>query len=429
VIRRTVKIQLGAFVGIFVLGILYAGFSLVGLDAVRQPYTIKADFEASGGIFSGAEVTYRGVRVGTVGALHLTRDGVLVDLKIDRDKHIPADGTIATVANKSAVGEQYVDLSPARADGPMFRDGDRIPRERTHVPVEIQKVLVDLDRLVTGIDKANLKLLVNELGDAFRETGPSLSALIDAGNELTLAMQQALPQTYTLIDAGKTVLDTARETSAQFRTFANGLALLTDQLRQSDPDIRRLFDNGVQAAHELEGLLEPNQQAFAVLIGDLVTLNRIGTARLAGTRQTMLALPEVVKRVPMALIDGQLHNGLVIHDNPPSCVYGTAEKLPTERNAGPADLTRNCTPVEGGRRTACWATPSSEMARCEKAAAARGTSAQPRPDGVPVGALATGSGALTLTDRGEVATVGWEGGQQDVLGDQAWLGLLLAPLQ
>lgn len=421
-IRRTVKIQLAAFVVITVLGILYAGFSLIGVEAVRRPYTVKADFAASGGIFTGAEVTYRGVRVGVVGPLHLTRDGVVVDLKINRDHRIPARGTVAVVANKSAVGEQYVDLRPETADGPFFRDGDSILRSHTRLPVEISKVLLDLDRLATSVDRENLQALVTGLGEAFRGTGPSISTLIESGNEFTLALESVLPQTFQLIDEGRTVLQTAKATSSQFRTFAEGLATLTDALRTADPDVRRLLRNGVDASRELDGLIEPNQQALAVLLGDLVTLNRIGVARLAGTRQTMVALPELVKRVPLALIDGQLHNGLVIHDFPPSCTYGADEKLPREREGGPADTSDNCNPAEGGKRTSCWA-PSGPPppTRC----------ATQNPATAPFDliGLATGSGPLTLSSSGGLATVGWEGGQAAALGESAWLATLLAPLQ
>ena len=417
-IRRTVKIQLAAFVGIFVLGILYAGFSLVGLDAIRRPYSVTVDFAASGGIFTTAEVTYRGVRVGTVGDMTLTQDGVLVELKIDRDKKIPAGGVTATVANKSAVGEQYVDLRPTTDGAPYLGNGDRIPRDRTKLPVQISKVLIDLDRLVNGIDKENLALLVDELGDAFRDTGPSITTLIEAGNDLTAAMTEVLPETFALIDEGKQVLDTARDTAPEFRAFASALADLSETLRTSDPDIRRLLSNGIDAARELEGLIEPNQQAIAVLLGDLVTINRIGVARLAGTRQTLVALPELVGRVPLALVDGQLRNGLVVQDEPVGCTYATENKSPKSRKGGPADTTQNCNPAEGGKRTSCWADTSSTIERC-------GADGQP----VTVGALGTGFGALTLASDGALATVGWEGGQRDVLGDEAWLGLLLAPLQ
>ena len=51
----------------------------------------------SGGIFSNAEVTYRGVTIGRVGQLRLTADGVEVDLELDADApaEVPLDEELA----------------------------------------------------------------------------------------------------------------------------------------------------------------------------------------------------------------------------------------------------------------------------------------------------------------------------------------------
>jgi phospholipid/cholesterol/gamma-HCH transport system substrate-binding protein len=118
VIRRGVKIQLGAFAAITALGVSYVGATYAGLDGwLDDGYTVRAEFTDSGGIFSGAEVTYRGVTVGRVGTLRLSGDGVAVDLRVTEGGRIPAD-TVAVVANRSAVGEQYVDLQPRSAGGP-----------------------------------------------------------------------------------------------------------------------------------------------------------------------------------------------------------------------------------------------------------------------------------------------------------------------
>jgi phospholipid/cholesterol/gamma-HCH transport system substrate-binding protein len=121
VITRTVRAQLLAFATVTAVGVSYVGTEYTGLaDALLdRGYTVRAQFTGSGGIFSGAEVTYRGVPVGRVGAMRLTGDGVSVALEIDDEApRIPAD-TLAVVANRSAVGEQYVDLQPRRG-------GDRI---------------------------------------------------------------------------------------------------------------------------------------------------------------------------------------------------------------------------------------------------------------------------------------------------------------
>ena len=88
-------------------------------------YTVVAHFADSGGIYQGGEVSYRGVKIGQVSDMRLTRDGVDVVLSIDKGRKIPAD-TLALVANKSAVGEQYVDLEPRTDKGPYLHNGSSI---------------------------------------------------------------------------------------------------------------------------------------------------------------------------------------------------------------------------------------------------------------------------------------------------------------
>ena len=68
------------------LGARYARLDRLFLDT---SYSVDAHFVDSGGIFTGAEVTYRGVRVGQVSAMHLTRDGVDVVMAIETSA-IPA---------------------------------------------------------------------------------------------------------------------------------------------------------------------------------------------------------------------------------------------------------------------------------------------------------------------------------------------------
>ncbi|MEO9221971.1 MAG: MlaD family protein, partial [Mycobacteriaceae bacterium] len=103
---RLVRIQLIAFAIIAVVGIVYTGVRYVGIDRYfgASGYTVQMQLKNSGGIFSNAEVTYRGVAVGRVGQLTLTPDGVSVGLSInDGAPNIPQDLT-AAVANRSAVG-------------------------------------------------------------------------------------------------------------------------------------------------------------------------------------------------------------------------------------------------------------------------------------------------------------------------------------
>ena len=119
-ITTTTKVQLLFFAIITVLGAAFVGGRYAEIDrlVVERTYPVKVDFTESGGIFAGAEVTYRGLPVGKVKSLEFTPAGVRATLDIEKNApKVPSD-VLVVVANKSAIGEQYVDLQPRRSGAP-----------------------------------------------------------------------------------------------------------------------------------------------------------------------------------------------------------------------------------------------------------------------------------------------------------------------
>ncbi|MGH3444927.1 MAG: MlaD family protein, partial [Nocardioidaceae bacterium] len=152
-ITRRTKIQILVFVLITLVGVAYVGARYARLDRllVDTSYHVVAHFPESGGIFTGAEVSYRGVAVGQVSAMRLTHKGVDVVLNIQNDsKPIPSDSK-AVVADRSAVGEQYVDLQPQTDHGPYLSDGSAIPMDRTETPISTTRLLTDIDTTVNSV--------------------------------------------------------------------------------------------------------------------------------------------------------------------------------------------------------------------------------------------------------------------------------------
>ena len=165
-ITSRTKKQLVVFVIITLLGVFYVGARYAQLNRLiyNPVYDVNAQFTQSGGIFTGAEVDYRGVTVGKVSNMVLTRDGVDVVLVIDNShKNIPSN-TIARVANRSAVGEQYVDLEPRTRSGPFLHSGSQIPTSDTRVPVSTTALLTNLDALIRSVPQKQLRTVVTELG-------------------------------------------------------------------------------------------------------------------------------------------------------------------------------------------------------------------------------------------------------------------------
>jgi phospholipid/cholesterol/gamma-HCH transport system substrate-binding protein len=235
-ITKIIRLQLVAFLLITVIGVGYAGFRYAGFGNLfgTTTYPVRVQLAQSGGIFTGADVTYRGVSVGRVGPLTIIPEGVEAQLDIDRDAPaIPAD-VDAAVHNLSAIGEQYVDLTPKSDGGPYLRDGSVIPVARTSTPVPVEQLVVSLDDFVRSVPLDSLRTVVDELGDAFSNTALPLQKLLDTTNAFTGDAVDALPETTRLIEDGRTVLTTQNEVAGSFRSFSEDLSLLADQLKDAD---------------------------------------------------------------------------------------------------------------------------------------------------------------------------------------------------
>jgi phospholipid/cholesterol/gamma-HCH transport system substrate-binding protein len=472
VIRRTVKFQLVAFALISLLGIFYVGVNYVGFHFLSAgPYKVTLVLPESGGIFANAEVTERGVTVGRVGSVDLPKDRslcgslthcVMVRLDLEHGKKIPAE-VHATVADLSAVGEQYVDLAPQTDTGPYLHEGSVISAADATVPLDDATLLLDLDRLINSVDKQHLATVIDELGKGFTDLGPSLQALIDNGNALTEAAIRSLPQQLQLIDDSTTVLDTQNAVAGQLKAWAASFASFSDQLRVSDPALRGVLDNGVAASKQLAGLLRDNQSVLPTLLGNLITFNQIQAVRLPYVRATLELFPSLTAGgYYVTPGDGTAHFGQV-NDNAGPCTTGyQSTKLRGNNDngttaqsdwGGPANLDAYChgtgiTTDNRGSRTvprpdnsqvtnsdpypgpvyghSKHPTVSEQRGGGNSAATAFGSaSASGRDTVVPLPYDPT-TGLLTGLD-GKSYQLGYDGPLAPIFGSSSWEWLLLAP--
>jgi phospholipid/cholesterol/gamma-HCH transport system substrate-binding protein len=452
VISRQTKLQLLVFGLISVLGLSYTGVRYAGLGRFFQDqgYVVSADFVDSGGIFKGAEVTNRGVPQGKVVSLTLRQDGVRVGMRMKPGTKIASD-VKAFVGNRSAVGEQYVDLQPQKDGGPYLGGGDVIPRDRTGIPIPPTQLLVNLDRLVNSVDTRDVGVVLDELGKAFEGSGDSLQRLVDAGDRLTEAATAHLPQTKRLIEDGRTVLNTQRDTSGQFQSFNRDLADLTGQLRASDPDFRRLFANGTQSANETTDLLESNRSALPILLANLVTVAQVQSIRLPAIRQILVTYPNVIAGgFTVVPNDGTTHFGLVTTGNPSPCTAGyttTKRRTPADTKLRTPNLNAYCAmpsssgvdvrgaqnaPRPAGERpypnnTSSAVPPRSGAGAAPAASRQSSTGTASSQDTVLLGDYDPATGNVITAD-GQRLTIGSSAGASQLFGGSSWQVLLLGPL-
>ncbi|HET8602545.1 MAG TPA: MlaD family protein [Marmoricola sp.] len=422
-ITARTKKQLIAFVIITLLGVSYVGakYAKLGQLFYDTSYNVNARFSQSGGIFTGAEVTYRGVTVGQVANMKLTRGGVDVVLSIDKNwDRIPAD-TLAQVADKSAVGEQFVDLQPQTSSGPYLHQGSVIKDADTSVPVSTTALLTNLDNLVNSVPRNDLRTVVSEFGTAFKGTGKSLGQIIDTSNSFINTANRNFGVTTALIRDSNVVLRTQADKGSAIRSFSRNLALFTGTLAGHDQDLRNLIENGSATASELRTFLEQNRVDLGELINNLLTTGEVQVRHLKAIRQLLVIYPyavaggfTVTAPAPGGGYDARF--GMVLTNNPPVCHHGyegTDRRSPYDRANRPMYTKAHC------------AEPATQSD-------ARG--AQHAPNGrtgvayrAPVATYDARTGSLTWGDQQHGPQLIDAGGTAQVFGKDSWKWLLFQP--
>ncbi len=252
------RVKIIAFLVIGLSFIVYIGLRYAGLGryvGLSGYYVVHVDLAETGGAFPNGDVTYRGVTVGRIGAVNLTPTGVVADLDIDDlAPRIPIH-VRAVVANRSAVGEQYLDLRPRTSDGPYLQAGDTIAQQDTQTPLPVQDLLHSIDALASSVPTRSLRTVVDELDNALQGQGPNLQTLLDTSGSLTRMATDDLPRTQTLINDSQTVLHTQADEANALAAFGRNAELIAQQLDSSDPDLRAVIDNAPGAGAQVSGLL------------------------------------------------------------------------------------------------------------------------------------------------------------------------------
>lgn len=419
---RGVRIRLMAFVVLSAVGITYITAAYLGLvDRVTgRGLTVTATLPASGGLFEGSEVTYRGVKIGKISKMTPTEDGVSLELALRQDSDLPTDSSLY-VHNLSAVGEQYLDFQPPSEDGPYAKDGTVFHGNEASLPVDEGDLLVDLNDFVQSVDKNELRSLVKELGTMFGDTGRDLQKMIDSGSVFIREASEHTDETVKLLDSGLKVLRTQRGQKENIRSFAEDLSTITSTLRDRDGDLRKVLTDAPGAARELQAFLEDLEPTLPVLLSDLTSVSQVILTNIAGVEQLLVTYPALIAGGPTGSTrDGWGHVGLQLDYSVPPCTKGY---LPPSEWRSTQDLTDG--PVFPAK---CESGPPLSMRGADKAPNPGAANASP--ERVYSGGSydpATGETDGVVDAEGNPIRFG-DPGSLSVLGGDAWKWMLVGPV-
>lgn len=276
---------------------------LVGASLGKGPLKVTADFAGSGGVFTNQEVTYRGVLVGKVGDLSLNDDGVDIELVIDPRwrGRIPAD-VEATIGSKSAVGEQFVNLTPASDEDEPLEDGDVIARARTSLPVDFQELLRSLDAVLADVPPGTTRRVVSELADGLRGRSGDIQKILQSLGTLSEGFASVAEEQKRLLDNSTVV---AQEFLRSKDAFSRAIRAADDVfagIGDEPEELRALLSENDRLAREGIGLLARRGSDLRAGIRELARFTSFQLDERDSVEQSLTYLPQFLKAIEEASV-------------------------------------------------------------------------------------------------------------------------------
>ncbi|MFD9790974.1 MCE family protein [Streptomyces sp. NPDC059070] len=275
--------------GLLALGLAFvllaAAATAVGVRALGggDGLRVTAYFDHTVGVHEGSDLRVLGVRVGSVGRIRPEGTRVRVTLKVRPGVRIPRLVRAVVVA-PSVVSGRFVQLAPAYSgSGPVLRDGEVIPVERTATPMEIDDLAAGVTSLaqalgpggansdgalagLIGTGARNLKGNGDAIGRSIQQLGGAAKVLGGSGPQLVRTVRQ-LQSFVTMLKENDTTVSTTERQLADVTTFLAGekddLAAALKQLGTALGQVRAFV-------HDNRGRLKKDVDKLAALTRSLV---------------------------------------------------------------------------------------------------------------------------------------------------------------
>lgn len=343
-LSRQVWTQLAILSTITVVAVGVMAFGFVNVPALLGfgRYTVTAQLPAAGGLYPTSVVTYRGTEIGRVESIQVTRTGVDAVLTLNSDFVVPSPVS-AAVHSRSAVGEQFLELTPDAGAAATLRDGDVIDVDKVRIPADIGNLLDATNKALQAIPPDNLRTVVDESAKAVGGLGPELSRIVDGSTALAIEGGKSADQLGQLIDQSPAVLNSQVQTSDSIQTWAQRMATITGQLKAQDTAFADLLMQGAPALGEGKALFDRVAPTLPVLLANMVSLGDIAVTYHNDLEQLLVLYPQgtaVMSAITLANADTkQAYRGIYLDFNlnlnlPPPCNTGF---LPVRQQRSPSD--------------------------------------------------------------------------------------------
>ncbi|MBU3750322.1 MAG: MCE family protein [Mycobacterium sp.] len=271
--RKKALLSALALLVTLMVGLAYLTLGALRWNPLKSVYRVNVELPASGGLLVNQDVTLRGIPIGKIDQLSLTRDGVDARIKINDGIEV-SESSKARVAGLSAAGEQYLDFDGGTGEAPFLADGSTFAMGKTDVPVTLAQLLAHSDGMLKQIDTDKFELIKKELG--MSKDGPQkLDDLIEGGLYLISTLDGVLPQTTSILSTSRVTLQLVSDKQEGMKVATGNFDKVFDGVNRMTGGFRQLTEQGPKTFGAVDNLFTDNSETMVQLLGDLTTVSEL----------------------------------------------------------------------------------------------------------------------------------------------------------
>ncbi|MBS4727855.1 MCE family protein [Mycobacterium sp. SM1] len=293
------RLRIG-LIGIVVTVLLIAvGQSLTSVPMLFAQPSYYGQFTDTGGVDTNDKVRISGVDVGTVEALKIDGDHILVKFSTGGTT-IGTESRLA-IKTDTILGKKVLEIEPRGTQ--ELRPGAVLPLGQSTSPYQIYDAFFDVTKAAAGWDIDTVKRSLTVLAQTVTETYPHLSPVLEGLAKLSDTIGNRDEEVKHLLAQANKVASVLGDRSQQIdRLLVNAKTLLA-AFNQRSRAIDALLRNVSAVSEQLRGLIDDNPN-LNHLLEQLRTVSDLLVARKDDLAQVLTALGKAAAAINEAVASG-----------------------------------------------------------------------------------------------------------------------------
>ena len=269
--------------GITVLALVVAvGQSFTSVPMLFASPSYYGQFTDTGQLNKNDKVRITGVNVGTVQALTIDGDHVLIKFTIGGNT-ISTESRLA-IKTDTILGKKVLEIEPRGTQ--TLRPGGVLPLGQSTTPYQIYDAAFDVTKAATGWDIDTVKQSLNVLSQTINETYPHLSPVLDGLAKLSDTIGKRDEEVKHLLAQANMVASVLGDRSEQINRLLVNAKTLLAAFNERSQAISALLENISAFSAQVQGFINDNPNLNPVL-EQLHTLSDLLVARKDDLAQTL----------------------------------------------------------------------------------------------------------------------------------------------